>query len=73
MTPFDIRVYVQGKPVEVSSVSITCSGLQVLSSPSSELDIKVVVPWALGGEPPKTYKGPKIKIRSRKGGNTSAE
>ena len=71
--PFDIRVYVQGKPVEVESVSITCMGLQPSASPSNKLEIKINGPWALGGEPPKTYKGPKLKIRSSKGGNESAE
>ena len=71
--PFDIRVYVQGKPVEVESVAITCMGLQPSASPSSKLEIKVHVPWALGGEPPKSYKGPKLKLRSSKGGNESAK
>jgi hypothetical protein len=69
--PFDIRVYVQGKPVEVESVSITCMGLKPYDSPCAKLEIKVNVPWALGGEPPKDYIGPKIKIRTRKGGENA--
>jgi hypothetical protein len=65
--PFDIRVYVQGKPVEVESVAITCLGLQPSASPSSKLEIKVNVPWALGGEVPKDHNGPKLKLRTKKG------
>jgi hypothetical protein len=70
MIPFDIRVYAQGKPIEVESVSIVCSPHNMRTT---TLEIKAKVPWAIGSEPPKDYVGPKIKVRTRKGGDDAKQ